>query len=489
MKFLLISCIFVCFIESEAINNETEALNREDSLFLCFTKDMKVKEKIFLNNFLLLPAELKMNILGYLSPNDLFDFIKTETFKEYHHLAVEAYGSFYGDTKISIVGSYTNGLDFDYSIEDDQISFNKIDTFTTFADVFNKFIKNLKVEFDSFAAGDLSKFIDTITKNCVKTLTRFEMHSFTGELGIFDGILFSNVIELSMFNCYFPVESIDLHEIFPKVDRLAAILTEIADFSYDWIPNNFPNLTHLEVSTTNFIEHNELELLQILQNLPNINSLGVVKCTPGILRSLNELPNIVNLGIIGISWDSRDTQEIIHMKYVQRVYYKETAGFAYSFPAFVDFEHLKELQWSVKSNPVQSNVLVDLIKKHQDEIEVLEIEDIRILDKDLRKMKNLVKLERASFRFEPRDTKLMTANGLLEFVKANRNIKEVRLFEANQQLRQDLLESFNSSKVNGWLQTLDPHTEGTGNVRIIKKPQRQINWHNSFLFFRPNFMV
>lgn len=72
---------------------------------LGFTSNVNVKGKVFVESFLALPAELKLIILGYLSPRELYDFIQIVNFKEYHHLASEAYGTVYGDTVVSIRNS------------------------------------------------------------------------------------------------------------------------------------------------------------------------------------------------------------------------------------------------------------------------------------------------------------------------------------------------------------------------------------------------
>lgn len=485
--FLCISCFSVTAVKSLGIFGAFRGSNQRKSLplLLKFPDDVNIMDKEFIENFASLPVELKIIILEYLTPKELLIFNQYESLKESHCLAVEAFGSVYRGAKISLVGLKVNeSLDFIVSNDAKEISFTNVDTFITFAKVFEKYIKNLKIDFSTFECDDTTKIITNLRSNFAENLTRLEIRK--SEFDIVREISFPNLEELSFFNCYFLDRPFDLHQFFPKVRRLSATLIESTE--PDWIERNFSNLTHLQLELDDYLQFAEEDVLGILRKNPNINSLSVVGCTPNLLREINEhFPNIVNLGIIGLSKDFKLNTEVIRMKHIERFYYEQISAFGIS--AFIQFDHLNELQVNSKSKP--EFILLDLIKNHKDQIEILEIEDIVMLDEHLVQM-NLAKLERVTFRFDLRKSTTMTANGLLAFIRCNEQLAEVKLLGAKQQLQQELKEIVESSRISEGEEQIEirnSNNEETGDVNIFRKsrPKVKLQKENVLQFLKSNF--
>lgn len=469
-------------MKSASINNEIGSF-KEGKLLVSsfgFTNDVNVKNKVFIEYFFALPAELKKIILENFSPKELFEFIKSDNFTEYNQLAIEAYSVAYGNIAIFAKGS--SSTDPDFTCTNHEILFTRVESSISFIDIFKKHIKNLKIDFRSFQGNELFDFLHAVTENCAKTLTRLEIRNiYSLELDEIRKMSFPNVEELKFFSCYFRDQVLDFRQVFSKVRRLAVTLTEFV--RRDWVETNFPGLTHLQIDMDHH-QFTQQEILKILENNPGINSLSVVECTPSLLQVINErFPNIVNLGVIGLSREFKENTEIVHMDHVKRFLYTEVSGF--EVPVFITFENLKELQWYSLSKA--DLILMGFIAKHKEQIETLKIEDTVILDGHLAQMNNMTKLERLSFRFDSRKNATMTANGLLDFIKFNENIAEVRLYEAKQNLRQDLYETFNATKTPGWLQTFNPNSNESGNVQFIKNTQLTPKWNNFMQFLRHNF--
>lgn len=400
---LTFSYFSIGYIKSATINQEIDGIKEAELLASSFgfTTDVTVKDKVFIDYFIALPAELKKMILKNFSPKELFEFIKSDQFTEYNHLAIEAYGVTYRDLIIHIKGFLSN--DPNFIITNDEILFTHIDTFISFVDIFKNYIKNLKIDFRTFQADELYTFLQAITKNLSKTLTRLEIRNIYGrELDVIKKMSFPNVEELSFFSCYFQNYTFSLKNVFSKVHRLSIALTEFKQ--RDWIEINFPGLTHLQIDMDQQ-QFTEREILRILENNRRINSLSVIECTPSLLQMINvRFPNIVNLGIIGLSKEFKENYEIIHMNHVKRFLYTEVSGFKVS--SFITFEHLKELLWYSMSKA--DLILIDFIGKHKQQIETLEIEETVILDEHLLRMNGMTKLEKASFRFNLKKNQMMT---------------------------------------------------------------------------------
>lgn len=487
MKFIalfIFLCLFNCCcssilngekdqLQGEEPSNVTSSIeNPENYHNLGFTKNPHVKSKVFVNNFEVLPAELKKIILGHLSPKELFYFVQIDEFKEYHKLTTEAFGSSY---KFHNIGYYTHRLirKDDFIIENDIISIFNFTKFTTFLRTFNKYIKTLVLDNSSFRGNELQITLDFLAENCAKTLTKIEIrHIFGTELNSIKAISFPNVQELIIFSNYFRNQTLDLDRTFPNVRRLTVTGTKYTDRT--WIERSFTNLTHLHVDIERgYIR--ETEVVRILEKSPEVISLGLVYATPSMLRIINEhFPKIVNLGIVALAISYLTTEETIYMRNVERFYFE---GITFSETRFIDFDNLKELHWNSRCKP--EFVFLDLVNRHKIQIESLEIEKTVISNEHLAIISGMTNLQKVTFRFDPEINVTMTANGLLNFIEANEKLSEIHLFDADFHLRQELYRTFNSSNISGTLQTFEPNSDEKGNVFIVKNSRKFIKLGNS----------
>lgn len=452
--------------ESSKFSNVTSPIeNPQNYLNLGFTKNPHLKTKLLVNNFEVLPAEVKKIILGHLSPKELLDFVQIDEFKEYRKLATEAFGSSY---KLHKIGYRLIRKD-DFIIENDIISIFNFTTFITFLQTFNKYIKSLRLNNSSFRGNELQITMDFVAKNCAKTLTKIEIrHIFGTELNQIKAISFPNVLELIIFSNYFRNQTLDLNRTFPNLRRLTVTGTKFTDRT--WIERSFSNLTHLHVD----IEHGylrEAEVVRILEKNSGVTSLGLVYATPSMLKIIDEnFPKIVNLGIVALALSYATFRETVHMKNVERFYFE---GIVLYETLFIDFDNLKELHWHSRCKP--ESVLIDLVKRHKNQIESLEIENTVISNEHLAMMSGMTKLQKVAFRFDPEMNATMTASGLFSFIEANEELSEIHLFDADKHLRQELYRTFNSSKIFGSLQIFDPTSDERGNVLIVVNSRKYTN--------------
>lgn len=464
------------------------SIEQRDGLALGFTHDVDTKVKVLVNNFVVLPAEIKKIILGHLSVGELCEFIQNAEFKEYHHLATEAYGLTYGNTPVFTRGSKL----MSNSLKDSTIHFNDHREFLSFLSTFHKYVKNLKIDFSGFTDDDLFELIEFIEKFNAKTVTRFEFRRINGEqFNLMEIIAFRNLKELSFFACSFENQILDLKYSFPNVRQLSLKITTFTDRT--WIENSFKHLTKLLVSIhrDRFWEE---DLISTLNNNLEVDTLGIIDCTPNLLREINDrFSNVKNLGLMGVSNEFLTTLEI-HMQFVQKFLF---VGMIQSeLP--IHFEHLEELEWHSRAQP--EIALLDIVQGHRKTIEVLNIRKTLLQDHHLTQMQNITQLRKLSVHFEEGTKTMMTANGISQFITSNEHLEEIQIFGATQILREDLcerLEQLRHSKNfnrSGWIQISNSKTNNGGLVHIIIKSmrndksmnQREMN-NDSMDFLRNNF--
>jgi len=275
---------------------------------------------------------------------------------------------------------------------------------------------------------------------------------------------------------------LDYDAAFPNVQRIGAY----CEFeNRKFIQNNFPNLTHLQIdqSKQRKFHYTEIEIVEILRNIPTVSHLGIHYCTPNILRRINEnFTNIMDLGIIKLGSEFKYNTEPIRMEYIEKFMFEGKIDFDVS--AFIKFKHLKELKWYSNSHP--ELLLLDIISDCKHSLEIIEVTDTIIRDEHLSKINNLDKLQQFSFRFDPKTESSFTAEGILTFIKSNRKLKEIRLLEARQKLRQELYTNFKSSKLFGKLETFDPNSDENGDIYIIMHPNHRRNLLKNDNFFSAN---
>lgn len=442
--------------------------------------DKSFKDKFTVKKIDLLPFELQKMIFEYLSPGELFEIMQNNDFQKYHNIVAEAFGLSYGN---HYTVSYQIKKGDTFIIQNDEIYVNNFKTFFTFLTSFNKRIKKLQINISSFRGSELQQTLDLIDKKCASTLTKFEIkHIFSKELDMIAAFSFPKVEELVIFSCYFRNETIDFRHSFPNIRRLSVTQTKFIDRL--WVEMNFSNLTHLQVEMRGGY-FRETEILRILEKNPTISSLGLIDFSTSILRTIDKsFPNIVNLGLVALSNTLDMNNEVHHMKHIRRfsfdgvIYHKK--------PHFIQFETLNELRWSSESSA--EFILIDLIQSHQNQIEVLEIENTVISDDHLSLMTNLTKLRSASLRFNTNLEGELSATGIWNFINSNIKLEELWLLKTHQKLRQDLCNSLNKAKITGWLELSDPRTDHTGNVYFTKHLKAQIKYRNQLQFLKERFI-
>lgn len=402
---------------------------------LGFTNDINVKEKVFIDHFISLPAELKLMILKNLSPEKLFEFIQSEDFESYNNLALEAYGSSFGAVSVCAKDSSRS----DFFFEENMINFHNSTNLSSFMETFHKYIRSLKIDFSIFIdQSNAITILDHLKHNCSKSLTRLEIRNTNKkELKIISNMFFPIVNELSVVGCFIHDYDLEFKKKFPAVRRLSVIFSQYSDES--WIQKNFWNLTHLQIH----VGGNE-EVETILKQNPELNSLGLFHFTPDLLRNINEnYPSIVNLGLNSFSDDLMGNAEI-HMKYVENVFFEGTSHVRVP----ILFENLKQLHWISLTYP--GRALQEFIDRHKNTIETLHIEDGLFSYAHLLRM-NLPKLKRFSFRPVQKTRTVTFSDCVLGFIKVHENLQEFQLLGIEQALRQNLYEGFNLDDFSNWM--------------------------------------
>lgn len=494
-KSLIFLCVTFHFNVFSIISSEIEEIEELKEINLKsvdifgsqITKNEFIKDKMRMENFDCLPFELKKMILENLSPKELFELMQLSKssediqFQQYQDIVAEAFGSSYGN---HYTITYQIGTRHNFIIQNDVIHLNNFKTFITFLKHFNSRIKILRIDNSSFRGAELRQTLEIIAENIASTLTKIEVqHIFRNELNLIAELSFPNVEELIMFSCNFRNETFDLSHSFPNLRRLSVTRTKFTDRS--WIERNFTNLTHFQVEMKRGY-FTEAEILRILKKNPNISSLGLIDFSTSILQVIDDFfPNIVNFGIVSLSSSFAMDNGMHHMKHVERFSFD---GIIFrKNPNFIRFDKLKELQWHSKS-PAEL-ILIDFIHNHRHQIEVLDIENTCIVNEHLIMMANLTKLKRASIQFNTKMNEILTANGIWNFIKTNEQLKELRLTETNQKLRQNLYNSFTDTEITGWLEVFDPMSVQNGNVCFRSKSNVSIKYKNELKFLRERFLT
>lgn len=477
MDWFVLKCLFIFSVICLANGTIEKCI---DSTSLGFTRNANETNKVFVDYFTVLPAELKVIILSNLSPDELYEFTQITDFVAYQSLAAQAYGTTHGNVPIfakgfSLVHKYIQKAPANV------ITIQGVNKLAAFFKMFNKNVNNLRIDFGSFYKDEIPQLIDAIRENCVETLTRLEMrNTYNNELQFILEMSFPNVEEVAFFNCYSKMETMDLIRVFPNIRRLSAILTYFNDRT--WIQQNFVNLTHLNVYIDDRFVREE-DLIEIVNVNPNVNSIGMNHYTPNLLRLINSnYPNVVNLGLLGYSYAFTGNFEAVRMKQIERFFFK--GSIEHRMPAFITFERLRELQWHCDTRP-ELNFL-KIISENKRTIEQLDMVGTIIEDTHLRRLFNMPQLRRASFTFNSLNTESFSAEKFVKFIESNDKLEKVRLIGAGQTLRQDLMAKFQMSRIPGWLEVFDPYSHENGDIHIVRKRFETENWDDAKRFFYEN---
>lgn len=433
-----------------------------------------VKGKVFLEYLALLPIELKVMVLEKLSAKELYDFTQVNELSIYHELAIEAYGKSYGNIQVHFKDG--NGTDFIYRKNPSGISFSNVTTFLNHLITFNRYIKNVHINFALMTPDEIHSVLSEIGRSTASTMTRLEIHFDTHKTNAIEMIKrmsFPNVEELSFHLCSFKNPVTNLSTVFPKLRRLASTLSKSAN--RDWIEYNFSNLTHLQIQEDERRYATQTEVLNILRNNPNIHSLSVVSPTPGLMHRINEeFPKIVNLGFISLK-DVWFNNPSIHMKNIERIVFEgeirnENTG-------FLTFDNLKEIQWYSPNKAEQ--FLLKLIANHKHTIEILQIAQTEINDHDLSRIENMEQLKKVGFWKAN-----VTSYGVHKFIESNKELTEIRIFDAQQQLQFDVDQAIKGGGFPGWSQS-----NNGKDIILIKNTSKGETWGNTLFFLWDNFYI
>jgi len=425
---------------------------------------------------------LKKIILCYLSPEELFEFSQIDDFEVYQGLAAEAYKDTYGN--IAVYAKGTTLINSDGKDLTNIINIRGIAKLAVFLKTFNKNVKNIRIDFGTFDQNEISQLLDIIVENCAETLTRFEIRNiYQGELQAIQKISFPNLEEVSFFNCFSEMETIDLTKTFPKLRRLSAFFIRFTDRT--WIQDNFVNLTHVNLDIGEIL-FTEEDVMDILNANPLVHSLGLNHYTPSLLRTINSnFTNVVNLGLMNIPFAFRHIFEPIHMEHIEKCFYKGTNKYRHHISTFINFERLIELTWNSGDNRPE-RIFLKLIDENKNTIEKLEIVDTIISDGNLAKMFNMKKLKKALFTLNSKRILLFSVDTFLDFIKSNEELEEVRLIGAKRNFYRKLVEKLKSSGILGWMEVFNRYSKGKGDIRFVKKQFGAGKWENEQQFFDKN---
>lgn len=471
-----LSVLLLCF----SIFCSSVTLGAPPGSSLKFTNDVNDKEKVFVDHFYALPAELKKIILVHLSIEELFDFAQIADFKEYRDLAAEAYGSTHSNSIILVKGYEMNR---ELLHQNNMIQFKGFKTFSTFLSTFKKYVKNVRIDFSRFdrLKNERGPYLNEIELHSAKSLNRIEIRR-SNELDMkhIATMSFPNVEEVAFFGCFFgSYSTLDLRNVFPNVQRLSATFVTFSDRR--WVNNSFPNLTQLQIDIHRDHFHDD-DIVSILNANNKIHTLGIIECTSNLLREIDEnYSNIVNLGLTNIP-DELATSFDIHLSHVRRFRFK---GMLRSeIP--ITFDRLIELQWHSRAHP--DVALLPLIQEHKNTIEMLYIEKTILSDDDLIQMHDMPRLEKMVLHFESGSEVTITAKALLDLLEANENLTEIQIINANQLLRKDLYEHFHGSNEFGRLQVFNPNSAEDGEIHLVRRPYKAVTRDDPLAFLRNNFL-
>lgn len=413
------------------------------------------------------------NVLEDYSVKELYDFMQMDQYKQYHSVAAEVYGEKFGD--IPIQGVNYKRRDFEF--ENDVIYFGKLETFTEFLRSFNRYIRNIKVdslesvhEWGSTPDAVISAVLEAIDEHCGDTLTHFELRE--DHLNFVNNIKFTfpSVEELSLYKCAIYTATIDLKTTFPNVRRLKAEGTHFKD--RNWVERNFQNLTNLKVTLgtpnglTSFFT--DFKVYNILREIRSISTLSLGNCETGMLEIINDqFPQIIDLEIINPKPEF--SQKPIRLEHVKRF---SCQGMEVQIEPFFEFDHLKILQWSSKSQFVHQ--LISLIQKHADQIEEIDILNTSISDNDLEEIGQLGKLQRFTVTFDPNAEEVsfdqvLSADALINFINGNKKLNEIHLIDVDTVLRKHFIEAM--IQLNGfkWCKDLEYEND----IHLVKGTQKK----------------
>lgn len=431
------------------------------------------------------PAEIKMMILDGLPLPDLFEFLQMDEYKEYHELAVAAYGEKYKDTSIYIK-DFTDDSQDDLSSENmsvmkgDIVIFpnkgiflTQFKTIDAFLKSFSKHIKTVELSLYYLQqVGNFELILDTIEKYCANTVTKLIYRYFHyTHLEYISKQHFPNVKEVSFYKGTLYNSMNSLNRTFPNVNRVA--IREL-NFRSEWIGISFPNLTHWQKDLDQMY-FEEWQFIRVLRESRNLVALGIVKPSESLLHSINnDFPNITELGIIGFYYRHVNAQSV-YMNHIKTFTFEEQL--ARKEPHFVAFRNLKKLNW-ISSREPELNFL-DFINRHKNQIKELRIENMVISDEHLSLISNINTLKRVSFRFDKNKLPIMTANGLVRFITTSTNLTELRLMDVDTDLRKEIFTSFHSFQLPGHFKLFNQ-----GDVYYTKsiKPVKISKWDDSYKF-------
>lgn len=471
MKYILLNLLYfcvTCYCYSYEVSNNVgiEEYNRSGLMpLLELPDDTSVNDEKFTERFFALFDQAKQLVFGYLSTAELFDFVQNTDLEDYQSAAIEAFGYRFGKRPISILDKQTTTAE-GFTTYENLMAFSDLEVFEKFVKLFGKHIKKLVVSFTTFESDEqLVKTFNFIKENLSENLQSFKaLFVEESQLNIIKSVEFPNVKELVFIGCHFSNQNLNLSQSFPRVKRLS--VTNTAFGERNWVQKYFPVLTHLQI-TTGSNEFTENVILNILEQCRQLTSLSIDGRSANLLRKINtKYPNIVNLGIMQNEEPSL-IKRPIQMDHVERFVCEDEDN---EPPSYIRFKYLKEVQWQHESD----EMFLTLMKNHADQIEKFTIKAPKLTDDDLEQMGNMELLETVCFYFDSNVEVKITAQGLVNFLKSNNQIREVRLYRANTDF---IGEIYNALKMPPYQSSRDE-----ANVRFANKVIKGRPWTDQLKF-------
>lgn len=432
-------------------------------------------------------SNAKINeLLSLVSTAEMFQyFFFNNKLKKYHNLAAKKYGERFANRPVDIMWGDKNLTAFDNQLWIKCITTNVKRHIKPIKD----HIKALRINLLQFDEDKLAAALIYIHNTLGNKLESLELRVGREEnFQPFKTFKFPAVKELTIFNIDLP--NFNYKEMFPSVESLTVIKTSIK--GKNWFPNNFPRLKRLQVQVGNDCI-DKSEVVKALETNSKLTDFGNAYGDSSLPELINSnYPNIVNLAIINPLPEFKSLKEPIKMNYVQRFLFAHEVSCRYA--KFFQFSQLRELNWHCVRAP--RTLFRDIMKNNSNQIEIINVDDAVLTNKDLQQMAELDKLVRVSIGFNDEAAAeiglsgngKMTGNGLANLVKNSKTLAGLRLKGVDIKFAKKVYAAFKAIGLGKWIVIPLKRLNSTSNL-YFKNPTKNVQWDDEMQFLRTTTFV
>lgn len=409
-------------------------------------------------------------LLSLTSTAEMFQFFFfNNKLKKYHNMAANKYGERFADRPIELKWDDDNLTAFDNELHIKSNLRNIKRHITPIKD----YIKILKINFIQLD-DDLQAALNYIHTTLGNKLENLEIcggeeHDFQP----FKKFTFPAVKVFTVFGSNLP--SMNYKKIFPSVESLALIRTSLT--TKNFVPNNFPRLKRLQVEIGKSY-FKKADVLQALESNSKITDVGTIYGDPDLHNQINQkYPNIVNMAVINPSQKFKSLKKPVKMNHVQRFLFAHETSCRQA--KFFRFSQLSALYWHCVRSP--KTLFGDIMKNNSKQIEIINVEDAILTNKDLQEMVELEKLGRVSIGFNADASIQMTGNGLANLAKNSKTLAGLRLKRAQIEFVKEVYAAFNANGLANWIVKPLNFLDAVSHV-YFKNPNKTVQWNDEIKF-------